>query len=344
MNILYDIRVIIGWCREIIRTGFRNKKILKSCENYLVNGIYKNSYRGDYIYNVSNNSDLGNITFSSLTFYKGHLKFVLKWLINLFEYKINNEKKTFCGTEVIISSTETEIKIFDTTKDEVLTLYKELHKLNNIAQEKEFFSLYYNVPSTIMIDHNNKYICERFVRHKEFVVKEAFDKLCKSMVDYVQANGNDAYCNIEDDKIKSRFFEECFGKSLLLDLTLGFPKIKMHGDFWRSNIIFDGSCYYVTDFEKAGSRYFLYDFFCFIFSDCRFFKNEELMDSYFNGEYDSVLISMFESVKQKYDSSKRDVYFLTFIVELSYERLSKFHTLRIMGSFLKKYIPCYFKI
>lgn len=343
MRFFKDFRMLIGWLHHIMQVGFRNKVIVDENKSFLRAGKYKNSLRGDYIFEKNSRSYLGDKTFSSLTHFNRYLDPILLACARVFTYKVKaNEVKNFNGSELIVSSGETEIKIFDKESRTVLTTYKSIDKLEQVSSNKDFFGRYYNVSKTLKIDKDNGYIIEEFIPHVDFDVYSSLLFFLDKQIEYLYDVKKQVCCDAELDKQLVMQFATYSGYSKLLEKVKDIPRVVSHGDFWRSNIIYDGEHYYLTDFERKGERFFLYDFLCFIFSDSLLLKNNRLIDAYFAGEFDFILAKVFKAIGKEYNKNSKDVYFLTFLVEISCERW-KSKTNDYISEFINKYIPNYYK-
>lgn len=330
---------------NIIKRGIRNGYVLRTHEMYLENGVYINTINGDYIYEVSSYSKIGDKTYSSLSLNNGQCMFLLNVFTKIFKYKINgNKKKKFCGTELLLSSSGNEIKIFSKKKGLVMTCYKDKNKFLRSLDEKYYFSQYYDVPKTVEFDIDNKTVVELLIPHHDYSVDNAFFYYCERFSLYLQTNKDSIMYDIEEDKKKLARFRDCVGPSKLLNHAIGLPKIVTHGDLWRSNIIYDGKNFYLIDFEKKGIRFFLFDFFCFIFSECYLLYNRNQFNFYLKGGYDEVLSKLFKEANSIYDKNLRETYFIAFLVEYSHERWNTEKTSEIVSNFLKEYLPKYFLI
>lgn len=319
MRLLHDIRHVLAIIHEMIRISWRNRRVLRFCSPYLVGGKYKCTLPGDYIYEKNNHSSLGIATFSSVRKEQRLVISLLSSIMKVHNYKVPaSEQKRFKGKELILSSTETEVKIFATDDGSVLTLYQDREKLAAIAREKTFYEKYYRVPQTLSTSDN--FIIEQFIPHKCFDVVELFPLLCDDICNYIEHNKYNIVFDQGRDLQRVKIFSESMGESSLLNDVIGLPKLKVHGDMWSSNIIFNGEQYYLTDFERSGVRYALFDFFCFMWSEYHLKNDDRLLYAYFKGEYDDYVRRMTESLGFPFLESSKELYFLAFLVEISTER------------------------
>lgn len=344
MKLLRDIRLFIGWVHVILQFSIGNGRIVKEHRLYLKGGKYKNSLKGDYIYEKSSSTYLKDNTYSSLSHFNAFIDSVLYRLVNLFTYSVKeNNEKMFRGTEMILSSSRTEIKIFSSETNEVLTKYKNVDKLKRNEADKKYFGHFFNVPETISLCIEDGYIIERFIPHVKFEAIDAFHYFSDKIVNYLNEIKNTITYDKQGDERKIEKFSNYIGDSYMLQYVVGLPKLMVHGDFWNYNVIYDGNNYYLIDYEKKGIRFFLYDFFCFIFSEYTLLNDSRLLKSYLAGGFDSTLFKMFEAVGYSYDNNKRGEYFLAFLVEILNERTwSRELSNELVGGLLRIYLPSYY--
>lgn len=315
MNI---IRQIIGECHVALIKTKRNKKIINLLEAYLLNGVYKNTPSFDCIYKKDILPRVGKYTFTATDEKPLSVKIALRLFNVLFKYTINSSKKVFGGTEVIISSSLSEYKAFDYEKRRVLTVYKSVDKMEKVENYKQLFSEIYNVPTTYTFCREKSYVIEDLVCHSYFdpicVVQTIAEGICSVIEKYGYEKRNYEFFKTRVDHFSKRFGESniLYDDSLIICYT--------HGDLWSSNVIYNGEHYFVTDFELADSRFFLYDFFLFIFSEWLLKNDSRLLDCYFSGEYDSLLHKIFQTAKVNFDKHKKQIYIMTFLVSITYER------------------------
>lgn len=341
MRLLYEIRHVLAIIHETIRVNMRNRRVLRFCSQYLVGGKYKCTLPGDYIYEKNNQSGLGVATFSSVRKEQSLLMTVLGKIMNALTYKVSTRGgEIFKGSELIISSTETEVKIFAANDGSVLTLYQDKEKLAAIIREKAFYEKYYRVPRTISTSDN--YIIEEFIPHNNIDVVELFHSLCEDICNYIEQNKESMVFDHERDRQSINCFSQSMGESRILNDVIGLPKLKVHGDMWSSNIIFDGEQYYLTDFERSGVRYAMYDFFCFMWSEYHLKEDDRLLRAYFKGEYDNSIRRMAGSLGFLFLETSRELYLLAFLVEISTERwVSKELILRNAQKTIKTFVTNY---
>lgn len=322
----------------------RNGEIIKSISDYLINGVYENSISYDLIKRKGRPSQLCVSTFSS---YKNISKFA-KLLIRIYNkvhyyhIKSNQKEKKFNGTELIISSSLSEYKIFDFRNKTVLTIYSSLEKLRMIEDNKQKLSVAYKVPLTYVLNEDKSFIVEELVTHRTFDVEDAFKFICASIKSFTMFQRETKEIGRFEFKDSWRSFKGVFGSSSLLDDDVSSLVCYTHGDMWSSNIIFNGDCYYATDFEHVGVRFFLYDFFFFMFTEWQLNNNDILINNYFLGKYDACLNDIFVQAGEFFDSNKKQRYFLLFLVSIMSDRWLNYDAVHpLINKFLNLYIPLY---
>ena len=322
----------------------RNGKIIKYISDYLINGVYENSVAFDLIKTKGKPSQLSVSTFSS---YKNISKFSKLLIlvynkVHCYHVKSDQKEKKFNGTELIISSSLSEYKIFDFRNKLVLTIYSSLEKLRMIEENKQKLSIAYKVPFTYMLNEGQSYMVEELVIHKAFKVEDAFRFICESIRIFTMVQKESKELREYDFKDSWGNFKKIFGYSRLLDEDVSSMVCYTHGDMWSSNIIYNGECYYATDFEHVGVRYFLYDFFFFIFTEWHLKKNDNLINNYFLGGYDAYLNDIFMQAGTIYSFNKKQQYFLFFLVSIMSDRWLNYEAIHpVINRFLNLYIPLY---
>lgn len=332
--------------REIhiaIRKWRLNHRRVKELSSYLVNGVYINSLSGDCVFLRNSSPRIGTITFSSkesLT----RLARVVIYLYNKIACHIvrgDYSGKLFHATEIIISSSQTEVKLFDYDSNLVLTRHKSPQRLMELEKNKNFFTKFFSVPLTLNINLEKICLVEEYIPHINYDIEIAFNHLCELLMNYLSAYDNECSIN-RDYETQKGIFSKRFGNSPLLNEPEGSIMKQTHGDLWSSNVFFDGQRYYITDFERVGRRFFLFDFFFFIFSEYQLNKNIKLVNNFFSGMYDDYLMRLFHTMGLTYAINKRPCYFLAFLVSLVYERWQHYYEQdTLIRELINTYIPEY---
>jgi hypothetical protein len=331
-----------GRCLHLaINNLIRNKKIIHKYSYLLEDGIYRCSIYGDYMFKKQNKQIAEYTTFKSITALNKYAIPFVRCLYRLVSFKIrDNCFKDFCGTELLISSSRQEYKVFDKKTCKVLTVYSEKRKLKQILTNKAFFAKYFKVPQTININYNKSYCIEEYIIHNPFDPIDAIDSICEDLLLYLLSTYKNYSYDNDEDRLKAKLFSLRFGDSVLLESTIGLPKTSVHGDLWSSNVIFDGHMYFVTDFERVGVRFFLFDFFCFIFSEWLLKNDDRLLMQYNNGRFDNF----FAKLPWDYNPFRKDLYLLAFLIDMTNERWSNYTEVdNKIKEALIKYIPTYYR-
>lgn len=336
-----EIRIFLSNILWTFRNVFsRNRKIFSSISRYLANGVFCNSLYCDYIYEESHKCHFDNVTFASSSYQNPLAKIIIAFVTKIVKYKNKkNNGEGFGGTEIIISSSLNEYKIFNIEKKAVLTLYSDRDKMNRILANKKKFELFFNVVKTLEIDKTNSYCIEEYICHNFFDKEKAFFYIAAQYAEYVKV----VSC-YKNEKIEAYilFFAQRFGESDLLFQIKDFPMIFSHGDLWKSNVIYDGSRFFITDFEVAEPRFILYDLFCFIFTEYVSYDDSTMIRNYFKGKYDGCFSELLLSANIVFDKEKRGLYLLAYLVSVLYERWKTYFAFdKKIFNIIKTYIPNY---
>lgn len=323
----------------------RNRILIKEYSDYLHEGIYKNSLSFDCVYNTISKPQFDSSTFSSLV---DRLLLFPKALIRInnafLRYRVRHRENHHCfdASEMILSSSLSEMKFFDFQKKEVLTIFKSETKLYSINEAKQIFANTYRIPKTIIVNFDRSFMIEELIPHMAYDLDEVFKQLCEGFCLHLSYYSSNIITNKEVYIDACKYYVSRFGGCDLLYDTIGSIRVFSHGDLWSSNIIFDGEKVFVTDFEHAGERFFLYDFFMFIFTEWQLNKDDRLIINYFNGKYDTYLYRMFISAGTVYDTDHRDKYFMVFIASILFDRWLGYEEIEnTIKVFINKFITSY---
>lgn len=333
----------IGGIRISIVKYLRNRNVIKRLACFLKNGKYRNTISFDCIYNTNSPSILGELTFTAKDSNIIKSNRIVSILNRLFFYRVHKkDTNTFNGTEVLISSSLTEYKVFDHENGKVLTIYESMEKMKKVNDNKILFKDSFNVPETIDIKPEESYIIEELVPHSPFSTEDVIVAISISICDHLYRQKERVFRDESLYRNQCAFFSSRFGNSSLLYNEFGTINSLTHGDLWSSNVIFNREKYYVTDFERVGYRFFLFDFFTFVFTEWLLNGNSLLIDKYFSGRYDDLLERMCASINLEYSAAQKEDYFLSFLVVIAYERWQHYYGVdEKINQFINIYIPTY---
>lgn len=323
----------------------RNKKAIDSCSLFLAPGYYKNTVSGDIVYNIKKQEHLKIKTYSS---YKQNTKlalFIVKIINSLCFYKVNDKKQLYQGTELLISSSGNEYKIFVFETQVLLTKYLDIAKMQTIINNKRLFGEFYNIPESKDYLGEHTIVIETLINQKTFNAKDAFSYLNNQYLKFLKKQA--LHTNICRERYEEErdYYASRFGESkLLAGDDVGIVRLLTHGDMWSSNVMYDSEKYYLTDFEHVGVRFFLFDFIYFIFSEWLFNGQSEMLLLYFNGYYDHLLSDIFELLSLNFEKDRKQEYFLTFLVSMTFERWKEDISMdKKIRSFTKEFLPTYYE-
>lgn len=337
------VHLFLSELRIALRKSRSNRSLIKQIDMYLLPGKYFNTPSFDCIYNSDRPSHFWDVTFFSKNKYTILSGKLIRIYNRLVGYNVRNEGlKCFQGSEVIISSSQTEYKVFDFAKRLVLTIYQTPQKLKLIQLNKDKFKNAFLTPNTLTINENQLFTIEELILHQKYSIHEAFCCLTKSISAFLKDNADKVFRDTSAYLKACDLFASRFGNSVLLKSPIGEIKCLTHGDLWSSNLIFDGESYYLTDFERVGVRFFLYDAFTFMFTEWLVNGDSCLLDSFFSGEYDMQFEEMFYSIRAVYNSERRQEYFLAFLVSITDERWRQYFGIdKMIRELINQYIPTY---
>lgn len=333
------MNVLRNYVREYLEIIARIKRIptvFNTVKPYLIRGIYLYNSNGTKIQSQSAPSKKELVIFSDTETYGNPLIFIRELLVSK-KVLVNQNNGSFAGKNVIISSSGCEYKIFSDTA--VLTIYTNRRIMDNIIYGREFFQEFFPVPKILQLSKEKGIIIEEKIEHIDFNLEDAITHIFNQYATY--AKNSVKYkmhkINFSPDNFRKKFHVEP-GKNIVDSVCA----ITVHGDLWKSNIIFQGSKYYLIDFENVSTRYFLYDFFMLIYTEYFQYANDIYMINYFSGKYDSLLIRLFASVDCEYHKEKKFDYFLIYLISIYNERWANSKSY-LINKRLKKTIKVFYR-
>ncbi len=306
---------------------FYLKKMLNKTKRYLKNGTYIFNKNYTQLFNNSAYNSIGSFINSFETCFSEKLTistFLKKIMYSIFfgnKIKIKNKTTEFEGELVLIPSNNYGIKIF--SKNKVLTQYNDENYLNHNLNSREKISFIFNTPKVCSFTTHT--IIEEKINSKEFDKEEVLYYILNSYIDYFKNNNIKLkkYYEIHKNNIKDFYKNNNF---LKFNEKIFFEEaVLQHGDLWSGNIIFDGNKYYVIDFEKVDEKYFLNDFFLYLYIDLDITKDSYFLNNYFNGKYDDILNKYCNSLEINYKKEKKKEYFESFLYYFIYENFSNYN-------------------
>lgn len=295
------------------------KNIMKENEIFLKNGTYK------IIENYSSIKLIEQGKVDNVDTFNGKNKnnfidnIIYNFCVKPLDIK-NKSYKEFYGTCLVRTSSNEEIKIFDLERKLILTRYNSHSRKNNLIDKREYISRITNIPLVVKENDENCYIIEEMIENKEvdkdFIVREILN-IYSNYYKYEDCifKGLKKSSILECDFFKKIFF--IINKKFVLDKI---PFIRCHGDLWSANILYDNQLYFI-DFEHVNNYSVYYDYMFYIFNEAYINEDYSLLDSYFNGDYDSYILKYLENFKSDINiKNNREYVLLLFIYEFACNR------------------------
>ncbi len=306
--------------RTVYNLRKRLPKLVTRYGDYLEPGNYRlNIVEG--IYAWCEGTSLGRLN-SGWTFHeRSRMVLVVKAILTLLfarVVKVPGGPKKFNGTVIKFHYTFAYVKIFDLKREELVTLYGDDKREQEIAENKEKLSYYYPVPRTLRrIDGT---MVEALMLNETDETELKFAALLSFMGDYfihTKKKGRYAFRDMSGHfrGHEDSYIQELVGK-LRTDKPIVLPELILHGDCWKSNILYHDQQIYFIDYETVDTYSFLYDIFKFGYSETLYNKNPELLNQYMNGIFDTMMMDYFKIFGLSYEVDSRRDYFLIFLMEL----------------------------
>lgn len=291
-------------------------KIIFSYEAYLVNGNYKIDPSLSYVYLENRKTDLIEKSWDFKCLSKLNL-FVRKAIIKIFSKKITikSTSKNFFGNTVKVNRYKSNIKIYDTSNDKILTKFKLEKDLLKELKIRKNFGRYFNIVD-YEFDVDNNYIIEDIIYNTKIDAEKKYHLFLDDYKKYFNKISDEEYKFLDIGKIFSKYKNTILSEKIdkyRKKESFRIPVVLMHGDIGDLNMIFNKKIYYI-DFEKTKMNYFLYDFFRFQLDQLLYNNDYTFIDNYFKGVYDEFLNDYFNSFNMTFDKKDRSFYFLIFIL------------------------------
>ena len=320
-----------------------NKELIKLAKPYflfLENGNYYIDYVSRIIYKTSEQRKYKNEaihTYDGFYAYgnkKNKIMLFFSTILHRKRFTIRQKQNKYHYTLGIIGSQRDSIKLFDYQNNVVASFYfNSLKKEKIIENRSKISGVGYQAPRLFESDRlamQFNAMVEQLIIKKDYDYNEGIISWFKRMISF---DDKDFNCFADKSISQKQYFvirnfltKYNFKKELMIfeeNIKMGHYKVTLcHGDFYPLNFIYDGSKYYVIDYECVCVRHTMFDFFTFIFKSYYIFKDERLINKYFNGEYDPFLESLFKKNGSVYHKNAKTLYFLINLIELYDYRLN----------------------
>lgn len=256
----------------------------------LINGVYIANKSFDR-YTLAGMGNTNTKTYSQIEKSRmAKLLLLIKRITQAKKIKITgNHKKIFNGYELLLPSTEYGYKALN--EKSVITVMK--NGINEMLTRRKRIGTLYRLPK--LEKTGNGYYIEEKIRTEKYNPDDAVRFILLSQLESVIGMNHNG-------------------------------RIIQHNDLWRENILFDGTRFFIIDYEEVEENYFLYDFFTFIHSESVFYGDDSLLDNYFACKYDVLIKQLSKKYNIKYDAKdkmKYYDYFLDIRLEKKKKRLTR---------------------
>lgn len=294
---------------------------------YFERGIYRYNESASALYKSIGESTASKSQRTVLFAHQSSSKNIFRRLFSIaYRFIHCGNSSSFEGQLMVISSSEKEYKFFDFVKGRLLTVYSDRTRFYSIIENRGLWSRILSVPD-YEIDETEYTINECLLSPNYLHVEDYFKAICRDECLLV----SESYCpqdNLLTEKhicaFLKRIRRESYAPAVISFVHSSSYKLSLtHGDLWRSNLIWSNRQLYYLDYEQIGERFFLYDIMMFIFSEAFFLNNTKMLSDYLNGRFDSSIKSVFDEAHSDFNVINREVYLLTFLTILYYERWAK---------------------
>lgn len=316
------------------------KKLHSEFSQYLKPGSYKFDNSLTYIYlNDKNTIEKAARVFKNLytvlnvnrgLFRRGFYNLLLNILNINLNIKSENSSSLFEGTVFLASSNQNSIKIFDFEKKEVLTIYKNKDEYNNYINNIDYFSTWFSIPEVIYKEEVKGLIIEKYIESKNMDLwrKQDYENLMQDIFKrytlYTRnAKQEDFFIGsdcVKELNIENDFLAHIIDNTSTEVLEMKFPKFKLHGDLWSSNVLMVNEHVYYIDWDNAKEFIFFYDVFFIMWNEFIKRENYDLINSYIKGEYDSLFNELFNICGVVYERDKKIDYLNLFFINQFIDR------------------------
>ena len=321
--------------------------ILKRYGGSLENGRYHlfNSFRA---MSLVDSKDNATVYFGWAKSYPKKMK-VAKFLNKIGYFK--NHSKTTAEYEAFYSANNydklREIKLFSFKRGKILTLCTSQSEAEKQIEQHGLFSSAYNMPK---VEKKDRYPNSFEISMIDVKSTPSDLDALKTILDCTtKYNQSTKYLNRKIGRKLIEFSYENQEINALLNsicekinasvLESEIPMCMQHGDLSKENLIYgqadDKIGFWWIDWEHAGERIFLYDFFFYIINSAMYFDTKAL-DCYLNGDLDDALNCLFQHFGLSFSPKNKKDWLLIFMIVFLKERVCGFGRIDA----LKKY--CWF--
>ena len=278
----------------------------------------------------------------------------------MFQVTVNSKDKVYDGEIIAFGNTASDdipasVKIFNLTRQEVVTVYLNATKMQSDLQAYEFFKDKLPLVPMLSRELDRSMIKEKLILSKpiakmnENEYLHLFETIVRFYVRYFkseQAGGTITVDDLLNEAIDKGIDQ--YNLSKILSRLHNFQNkdviLKvLHGDFTYSNLLLYEDCCYFIDFEHFGQYCFYYDIFWLMQNEYVYGQNKTLLTLYFNGQLDSIFEELFDSVGDCFDNSLRDIYYSVFLLEMFNKRIYNLKEREDVFNYLER-IFCEFHI
>lgn len=191
-------------------------------------------------------------------------------------------------TAMLVCGNDSSFKFFDFKTKCILTIFTKANDLEVfLSTRPECFP-----GSTILdVDREHLIVKENLIVDESHSEKEKFISLVKFENNFLPIEN----CVFELGKFEKtgdcrKSIIERFHKYFLkekLDIS-AIPICYQHGDAWSANVFLSNGSLKFIDFDRVGHYPVLFDPFLFAYTEGFFKKNNSIVDSWLNGEFDSL--------------------------------------------------------
>ncbi|WP_444684354.1 phosphotransferase [Alkalicoccus luteus] len=246
----------------------------------------------------------------------------------LFTVSVTSAEKDDFQAGIMIVTRGGELKLFDFSKEEVMTIYKDKKQMMHEAEAWSVFSPYYPMPELIETNQDTMTIRESFVWNRPNNIwsiqekEEVMNSVLKHTGSMIRSrihlssttSGTELAADMGNGPLNQLWPELVRTAEPLMAVRL--PIIETHGDLYFHNILKrnDGTIC-IIDWEGWKKATVLYDLFNWIFEEARRFRDGTLCIRYRKGYYDEVLVSVLSGAGLDFRSAPRESWISLFLLE-----------------------------